>query len=538
MLRILLASVLLVASNVFAQDINALDPTKVYDTGNLTTFNQNGSTTTSAWQNVGQWGGEITCWAPGMPGYCGPNPYVNSFGTGSINFSYGLTDLYQLINVANALPNSGTGLRVNGYNFSFIAKNGNGWDNGQTDYLSAYVNFYGADGSTLRNDYYNLNYTFNWTSFNFSKTFDNPYLTNQLSTVRYGLVGGDSNGWAGPYGPEVGQVSFSLKYSVDPCYVNVFSSPSCPGFMEAINKLSSPTSAFEPTQIVYSTGTSTDVVETPVTTSPATVASIPATTTNAVETAPTTSIIAAPILTDTGRTRTTNVNAVDIARSVNNMVAAQTQSIVSQSIQQSLNVEIASEQASTNTGNESSVLGSGLTINTGSTAMSTGSSSQTYSSNTIIDVANTVPSVSLPNLSGSSMFGNSMPGLEGPINTNNSTTLSSSNMDSSNPTSTLSLANMSNRPTINTDSEQNSNKESTANRSEPIAEFTTGIDARQLQVVPIGFNTYLTAQIRDAAFYAPKDIYKGQNNVDNVRALRQLASDRLHEEMVNQQYKR
>jgi hypothetical protein len=41
----------------------------------------------------------------------------------------------------------------------------------------------------------------------------------------------------------------------------------------------------------------------------------------------------------------------------------------------------------------------------------------------------------------------------------------------------------------------------------------------------------------DVAFYAPREIYRNQVNVDNTRLLRGLGSDRLHQEMVNQQYK-
>lgn len=149
-----------------AQTASTLDPTQVYNTGELATFNQTGSNTTSAWQNVGQWGGSLTCWAPGGPGYCGPQPYVNANGYGMINFSYGYTDLYQVVNIANALPNSGTGLRVNGFNFGFTAKNGNGWDGGRQDYLAAYVNFYGANGSLAQSYDYSAytNRTYNWTN--------------------------------------------------------------------------------------------------------------------------------------------------------------------------------------------------------------------------------------------------------------------------------------------------------------------------------------------------------------------------------------
>jgi hypothetical protein len=41
----------------------------------------------------------------------------------------------------------------------------------------------------------------------------------------------------------------------------------------------------------------------------------------------------------------------------------------------------------------------------------------------------------------------------------------------------------------------------------------------------------------DVAFYAPKEIYRNQVNVDNVRLLRGLSSDRLHQQMIDMQYK-
>jgi hypothetical protein len=42
--------------------------------------------------------------------------------------------------------------------------------------------------------------------------------------------------------------------------------------------------------------------------------------------------------------------------------------------------------------------------------------------------------------------------------------------------------------------------------------------------------------MQDAQFYASKEIYRGQRNVDNARALRGLGTDRLHRQMVEQQY--
>lgn len=66
-----------------------------------------------------------------------------------------------------------------------------------------------------------------------------------------------------------------------------------------------------------------------------------------------------------------------------------------------------------------------------------------------------------------------------------------------------------------------------------------GPDPAQLAKAPMDFNQYLNMQLKDAQFYAAKEIYKNQKVIDNQRVLRQLSgkSDRMHEEMVNEQYK-
>lgn len=238
MIKYIAFALLFSSSLALAQDVNSLDPTQVYNTGNIVNNGTTPNNTSTNWQNVGSINQGLPCWSPedGYNGaYCGPKPYFNN---GSFNFSYGVTDVYQLASIANALPNSGTGLRVNGYNFGFTAKNGNGWDGAGLDTLSAYVQFYDNKGTQVVKDDYNLNYLFDWSQFYFSKNFDTPYLSNELSTVRYGFVGGDtSNFWAGPYGPEITNISFSLKYSVDPCYINPLSSATCPGFNDALEKI-------------------------------------------------------------------------------------------------------------------------------------------------------------------------------------------------------------------------------------------------------------------------------------------------------------
>ena len=64
-----------------------------------------------------------------------------------------------------------------------------------------------------------------------------------------------------------------------------------------------------------------------------------------------------------------------------------------------------------------------------------------------------------------------------------------------------------------------------------------GVNLSMLATQPKGFDTY-GGILSDASFYPPKEIYQNQKVVDNNRALRQMASDRLHQEMVNQQYRK
>lgn len=77
---------------------------------------------------------------------------------------------------------------------------------------------------------------------------------------------------------------------------------------------------------------------------------------------------------------------------------------------------------------------------------------------------------------------------------------------------------------------------SQVNRNVANNELAGGVDITRIAQAPTGYNEYLNLTLRDAAFYAPKEVYKNQKNVDNMRALRQLSSDRLHQQMIEQQY--
>jgi len=205
-------------------------------TGNLINYGTSPTDTTSVWNN-GVYVNQL-CFQAGQPGNCGPNPSIREGG--NINFSYGTVNLNQIVNINAGLASVGSNIQLSGFNFGFTAKNGNGWDDARQDYLAAYVKLYGSSGNQVANYDYSsqTNRKYNWTQFNFSETFATPYATSSLSTAQVGFVGRDNNFWAGNYGPEIYNVSFSLKYSVkpDPCISDPLSSPTCPGYALATVK--------------------------------------------------------------------------------------------------------------------------------------------------------------------------------------------------------------------------------------------------------------------------------------------------------------
>jgi len=233
--------VLLSSSYSNSQSLNTATGT-ISTTGDLVNFTGSPTDTTSNWNGAGSVGAPLTCWRGGDPGYCGPNPRVSAWGAGSnvINFSYGTVNLNQVVDINKALAIGGSGVQLSGFNFGFTAKNGNGWDNGQQDYLGAFVKFSNsATGLASLYDYTSqTNRKYNWTTFNFSETFSSPVAATTFSKAEYGFVGRDNNYWVGPYGPEIMNVNFSLKYTVkpDPCISDPLSSPTCPGYALATVK--------------------------------------------------------------------------------------------------------------------------------------------------------------------------------------------------------------------------------------------------------------------------------------------------------------
>jgi len=595
-----------------------LDPTQVYTTGNIVQTTPQGGPT--PWVN-GVYQNNLTCWAGGDPGYCGPNPIVRPGDY--INFSYGSTYLYQQQLVSSLLP-SATGLQVNGYNFGFTAKNGNGWDDGRTDSLIALVRFWdntggrGAD-NLLYGNVYDLNRKFNWTPFNYSETFTKPLAVPNIGQVQYGFIGRDNNYWQGPYGPEIYNVSFSLKYSVDPCTTNPMYSPTCPGYLDALNKLL-PKTATPSTMTETTTPTGTiaivdNVAITPTGTygsapppspgspppppgsppppegsqppppssGPAPMgapAPGPASQVASTQPAPSGQQTKVGEVSDSsgGSKSTVSLSSVlNMISSNQDKTGALEKSVVQAADAQAFSAgETAKQQAEKIAGDvqsQSSTAGGSSQTASSQSSASQSSAMQMQGSSLMQGNAQsnaTMNSARLQQSLNSSSMGiqsevSNFGGTNQQQNNFQNNTRQDFNVSMVTPSVSYSISAptryapqvqiemptldgikfggnkgpvdsaMESKPML-PDANQGQQQLSSVNRNAQNNDAAGNVTIESIAKQPVGYAQYFGI-MPDVAFYAPKEIYKNQKTVDNARALIQLSSDKLHQDMVNQQYK-
>ena len=548
-----------------AQDLIA---GQIYNTGNVVLpTNQGGP---SSWVN-GVYQDNLTCWSWGQPGYCGPNAIV---GPGNnINFSFGSTYLYQQQDISSILPSSTPGLQVTGYNFGFRAKNGNGWDDGRVDQLTALVRFWDTTGgrgtsNLLYGNSYDLNYKFNWTNFNFSENFTSPLNASSIGKVQYGFIGRDNNGWAGPYGPEVINVSFSLKYTVDPCSVNVLSSPSCPGYLSAINSLTPATTA---TVVTMSTPIISTVLPTTSDVQPSTITvdaggvevstsgtisapdNIPQSVKESAQktesekqeektkSGPNMSLIMSVVRQVQANDRATQAAAVENALQEVSSAIANAQDQTNMVIENNQRNNAAQQQAAAESQQTSVV---SVQLQNAQTSRQSSFNfepvaavKQIQQIQKPVEQVNTQTQVQVSKVDYSLLPLTVQPFTSSQVgvfrqNENQGEIIAQTNFVSNeSPIKSI----LEQKPFIeNTTTEQ---KTETVKSNVQSNELAGNVDINKMAVTPPGFNAYMSLALKDGQLYKPEEIYKNQVTVDNVRALRQLSSDRLHQEMVNQQYR-
>ena len=566
-------------------------------TSNLINNTTSATTSASTWQNAGTINQPITCWAPGDPGYCGPLPYVNAWGSpNTINFSYGMTELYQMFNVGKSLPNNGSGLVNTGYFLKFEAKNGNYWDDARQDFLKTQVTLYGPNNSkVLEQHSYDQNYLFNWTYFTYNVNWSTAklgYRENEVGNVKLSFYGMDNNFWAGPYGPEIRDITFQLKYRPDPCIKNQLFSPECPKFTEELAKANATTTS----------GTTTTTTNDPLPKDEKENTQIAKNNDNEKMLPQREDIYEEGVykeepymdlnkLVDTllkiqdnqqkeeKITMDASKNAIFETDRISQQTVRQAEQIASRAVRQSNEFKIENNQNSIdlNQRENRGLQALGMFVAPTTTTFGTFQLPGVQQQVSILQAPNNNQSIYLLSneqpvmrAQQSSMFGNvnNINQVEptviifaplqqnNPLNSQSSNTgIISNNLSSlTNPLANqvietpTSLANfLTNKADpINSIIEQKPRLEEKKEEAQTTQvrqnvqdnELATGVPLTQLAVAPVGYNQYMNFVLRDAAFYAPKEIYRNQKTVDNVRALRQLASDRLHQEMVDQQYRR
>ena len=154
--------------------------------------------------------------------------------TNTIRFSYMPSTVTQSIAITAALAGTGTGIKWLGYDYAWSIMNG------------------GQASGPLRADIYLKSnnavletWTHNYAAgsqpagvfqlYSGRQLFSQSggYTTNQLASLDMSWTGQDNLFWQGLYGPRVRDTNIRLLYGVDQCVANPLSDPKCPGYAAA-----------------------------------------------------------------------------------------------------------------------------------------------------------------------------------------------------------------------------------------------------------------------------------------------------------------
>ena len=174
-----------------------------------------------------QWSGFIQTESTGGGLSGGHIPGYNA-STSTFMFGYAQNTIGYALAVNSAL--SGTGIGIGGVQYGFRYFN----QDFNRGFLSTSVSLLGSTGQTLHSYNHQLPQTTEgWTQFDQAQTFGNWYGLANLSTVSMTWTGRDDRGWAGYYGPMFTDQYLRFTYTTDLCSVNPLSSPDCAGYQQA-----------------------------------------------------------------------------------------------------------------------------------------------------------------------------------------------------------------------------------------------------------------------------------------------------------------
>lgn len=517
----------------------------------------------------------------------GPGPAMNQ-DTNTIRFSYGMSTTSQIIGINKALENAGVNVKITGYNYSWLYQN----DGLTSGTLNASVGLGGTNGSMLEVYNYSLGPTNgDFKLFEGKQSFNTPYDLNTANWLGIAFTGKDSRFWAGYYGPRVRDVSLSLDYSASttpptpdpkPVTPSVPSSgqtnvviPSSMGKAVAAGANSDPTSS-PLTNVnvggveLSTTGTISAPDGLPQTLKDA-VAMIPqgapqndkptqgpessmapsggsAERPDKAESKPGApmSLIMSAISKIQENDRATQKAAVQNATQQISLSVSKSQEQAA-SIVSSLNtMSAASSQASiqSTTNTQSSQSSQALNLpGIQPTQISSQSNVQTsqVTSFSLPQVKMPSQSYSTASVNSGSIYNLNVPTFVQtqqqtytPQNTNLQVEISTTFNSSTNSRNNTLTELMESKTPL--DSLRVETQTETVNKNVQSNELAGGVDIAMMALQPKGYESYSFA-MKDVSFYEPKEIYNKQKNVDNIKVLRQLSSDRLHQEMIDQQYK-
>jgi len=161
-------------------------------------------------------------------GYTTGSAYYNS-DTNTIRFGYLPSTVAQTIAINTALQ--GSGVQINGFNWRYQWMNG-GYNSGS---LGVAILLSDPGGATLESQTMShaVQESAGWNLEQGTKTFTNPYSIASAGYLSMAVSGQDDRYWMGLYGPRVRDPSLSLNYTFDQCAANPLSSPTCPNYATA-----------------------------------------------------------------------------------------------------------------------------------------------------------------------------------------------------------------------------------------------------------------------------------------------------------------
>ena len=455
--------------------------------------------------------------------------------------------------INQAMKAAGTGINIHGFRWGYVANaNGpycNSWDMGflgcwdfRLPSVNTNVNITNSSGQSL---------------YNVSRTYTNSYNTTSYEylfpTSQQVTNLGSFNFTASTYDVAyVGSMWSKAVYTPDPCVVNPLSSPTCPGYLTAlgINTSGTTTTTTTVTDPVATTTTTTvtDPVAVTSTVSQTSVVTNPTSSTTVVD-------VAAPQTSPTSTTSSSSTTAAATSSTPSatnpqpkigevTTAGSQPKSVSSPSTSQLLSI-IGSENSrlsklEMSTAQSAAAQAQAQADQATAEAQATAAGSVAQSgSSFLIGMSSRSALLSNMALSGTGL------GLKGPDSFSSQSSFNQSNRQQQSTNEQQSNDNKTNNQVNNLLTQQPltlgmvgaESKETTVKRNVKDNDAAGSVTIASIAKQPVGYELYMGA-LQDVPFYAPKEIYRNQKVVDNARAQRLLngASDRLHQQMVDQQY--